>query len=438
MSDNRLVLRIFFRTLLVLLLSTPLIALLLALQGDAGVPVASPLSAEEVSRVERIIVENAPGSVSSTTEQTVGLDQEELNLLLRYAMELLQLDGVAGSSITLTEQSLRGQVSLPLWSTRLPVWLNLGADFTGVEQTLALESLQLGQLRIPARLVTGVLNRLRLSYLAGNPAYEDLRELAGSIRRISLQEDELRVDLLWEPQLIARIFDQARYFLITAEDQQRIIRHYQLLHDLIAATPESTRAISLNALLVPMFGAVMAAGGAATDPVAENRTLLLTLALYVNNEDLSQLLGPLAEGLPRARTIEVRVQRRQDLAQHIATSAAISASAGAGLAEILSSTKEAYDARYRSGYSFSDLTANTAGVALGRLATADAETARIMQQRLATLTGEGDYLPGVGNNQDGISEADFNALYRDNVEEYQRRLREIEALVYALPLFAGL
>ena len=53
----------------------------------------------------------------------------------------------------------------------------------------------------------------------------------------------------------------------------------------------------------------------------------------------------MAAEVPRAKFIEVRLQRRQDLAQHVSSIAAISALAGAELAKFLSTTKEAYDAR---------------------------------------------------------------------------------------------
>jgi uncharacterized protein YfiM (DUF2279 family) len=135
----------------------------------------------------------------------------------------------------------------------------------------------------------------------------------------------------------------------------------------------------------------------------------------------------------------VRIQQRQDLAQHVASSAAIAATAGIDVARILSSVKENYDARYRSGFSFSDLTANRAGMLLGALATSSPENALVLQQRLARLTGDGDYLPFLTNNRDGLTESDFSARYRhENSADYQARLQEIDALLYQLPLFDNL
>ncbi|MCS5581101.1 MAG: hypothetical protein NZ837_11285, partial [Gammaproteobacteria bacterium] len=220
----------------------------------------------------------------------------------------------------------------------------------------------------------------------------------------------------------------------------RIMEHYRLISEIAAAIPANLRAVSLNTFLVPMFTAANEKSKSGSDPIAENRTLFQTLAIYVNHEDISQLLGEtLAKEMQPAKYIEVRLQRRQDLAQHLISIAAITASTGADFAQLLSTTKEAYDARYRSGFSFSDLTANTVGVYLASYSTQDPATAIEMQKRLATLQTESDYMPEVGDNRDGISESDFAAIYSDrNSPEYQRRLADIQALIKTRALFQGL
>ena len=56
-------------------------------------------------------------------------------------------------------------------------------------------------------------------------------------------------------------------------------------------------------------------------------TLFQALAVYVNNESIAQLLGEDSAGsIQPAKFIEVRLQRRQDLAQHLVSIAAITAS----------------------------------------------------------------------------------------------------------------
>ena len=193
-------------------------------------------------------------------------------------------------------------------------------------------------------------------------------------------------------------------------------------------------------LLETTFAAVYENSVAGADPLAENRTLLQTLAIYVNNEDIAKLIGAdAASDLPTARFIEVRLFRRQDLAQHVASVAAITASLGPELAALLSTTKETYDARYRSGFSFSDLTANSVGVALASRAMQDRDSAIEMQKRLSELKTESDFMPEVGNNRDGLPESTFNAIYADSSStEYIQRMNEIREAIEAKPIFQGL
>jgi hypothetical protein len=165
--------------------------------------------------------------------------------------------------------------------------------------------------------------------------------------------------------------------------------------------------------------------------------VLQALAVYVNDENIGQLIGTdAASTVTAANFIEVRLQRRQDLAQHVMSIAAISASAGASLAQLLSTTKEAYDARYRSGFSFSDLTANSVGVAMADFATRDPESALKFQRRMIALEAESEYMPAVGNNRDGLTEVDFSEQYTDrNSDEYRLRLEQIQELIYQQSLF---
>tara|TARA_B100001029_G_C15036561_1_gene440539 strand:- start:1022 stop:1612 length:591 start_codon:yes stop_codon:yes gene_type:complete len=193
----------------------------------------------------------------------------------------------------------------------------------------------------------------------------------------------------------------------------------------------------MSELLAATFKAAYENSMAGSDPLAENRTLFQTLALYVNNEDISKLVGSdLAANFPRTRFIEVRLLRRQDLAQHVASIAAITASLGPDLAVLLSTTKETYDARYRTGFSFSDLTANTVGVTIASLAMKNKTSAIEMQRRLSELEAESDFMPEIGNNRDGISESAFNSIYADSSSsEYLEKLNEIREAIEEKPIF---
>ncbi len=426
--------------LLGLVLSLPVILLLIAIQGAPSVPAGTALTPEELSGVEQLLLEKAPQSPSTPGPQSLQLDRDEMNLLLRYGLEVLNLSPGWAAEIEPVQDGLQGRLSIALDSPGIPLFMNVVADLQSEGTNLRLTSVQVGRLQLPNLLLQFAINRLRENLRAASPAYDDLSQLLANVESVDISSQRMQIRLHWDPELISRLGEQTRQLFISEEDRVRIARHYTRIAEIAATIPIDLRAVSLNTFLVPMFQTALEHTQAGEDPVAENRTLFQALAVYVNEEDIARLVGTeLAAGLPQPKLIEVRLQRRHDLAAHLVSIAVITTAAGADIASMLSTTKEAYDARYRSGFSFSDLTANSVGVALASLATRDAASATIIQQRMSVVTEESDYMPVVGNNRDGISETDFAAIYRDrNSPEYQQRLAEIESLIQSRPLFAGL
>ena len=422
------------------MLSGPFIVLLLAVQTEPAVTNAPALTSNEISRVEQLLLKSAPQSPSARSEQNLQLNADELNLLLSYSINMTRLSPEWAAVLTLADNTVNTKLTFQLVDGWIPLYLNFGVNLILNDSLLVLDKLVVGKLQVPNGLLELASTSMR-SYLDGeNKTYQNFSELIANVDQISVIQDRIYVTLQWDPILISRISEQAQQLFISDEDQQRIMEHYRLISEIAAAIPANLRAVSLNTFLVPMFTAANERSESGSDPIAENRTLFQTLAIYVNHEDISQLLGEtLAKEMQPAKYIEVRLQRRQDLAQHLVSIAAITASTGADFAQLLSTTKEAYDARYRSGFSFSDLTANTVGVYLASYSTQDPATAIEMQKRLATLQTESDYMPEVGDNRDGISESDFAAIYSDrNSPEYQRRLADIQALIKTRALFQGL
>lgn len=431
---------LLLRPLVVLLLSAPVIMLLLSLETSPGLVTEQQLSNQELSRIETLLLESTPQSPSNASLHELQLNTQELNLLLRYAVNIMSLPADWAAQTQLSQHNLNAQLTVRLSESPLPLYLNVEADLIEEGNLLTLQALQIGKIGVPDRFLQFTLRRLRENLAAGNVAYLDFSELINNVESVKLAEDKMTVALQWDPNLISRIGNQAQQLFISEQDQQRIIDYYAIISNVAAAVPIDIRAVSINAFLTPMFTAANEKSLAGSDPIAENRTAFQTLAIYLNEESIAQLIGEEAAAtIEAAPFIEARLYRRQDLAQHLVSIAAITASAGADLAQMLSTTKEAFDARYRSGFSFSDLTANSVGVTLAQLATNDAETAMIMQARLANLQEESDYMPEVGSNRDGLSETDFNAMYTDrNSSEYQQRLTEIKTLIDSRPLFAGL
>lgn len=434
------IIKLLLSSLLALLISTPFIFLLLALQSERLVPVNAALSAAELNEVEQLLLESAPESTLSPSRRELQLSSGELNLLQRYGFQVMGLLPQWSGQLQLQQDEVHALLSIQIDLGPLPIYLNMQGSFTNDDLGIHLRDLQLGNLQLPDPVMDFAVSRIQNNLLTADIGFDDFQALLDNVDAVELAPDRASLTLLWEPQLMDRLAYRAQQIFVPLQDRERILDYYQVTKDIVSTIPTDLRAVSLNTFLVAMFNEAQERSKISGDPVAENRAALQALAVYVNNEDIGQLVGQeLAAGVEPASFIEVRLQRRQDLAQHLVSIAAITASAGAGFAQMLSNTKEAYDARYRSGFSFSDMTANTVGVLLASHATRDAVSAANMQARIIDMESESDFMPEVGNNRDGISEADFTVLYQDrNSYEYAARLRQIRTLIEERPLFQGL
>lgn len=434
------IIKLLLSSLLALLISTPFIFLLLALQSERLVPVNAALSAAELNEVEQLLLESAPESTLSPSRRELQLSSGELNLLQRYGFQVMGLLPQWSGQLQLQQDEVHALLSIQIDLGPLPIYLNMQGSFTNDDLGIHLRDLQLGNLQLPDPVMDFAVSRIQSNLLTADIGFDDFQALLDNVDAVELAPDRVSLTLLWEPQLMDRLAYRAQQIFVPLQDRERILDYYQVTKDIVSTIPTDLRAVSLNTFLVAMFNEAQERSKISGDPIAENRAALQALAVYVNNEDIGQLVGQeLAAGVEPASFIEVRLQRRQDLAQHLVSIAAITASAGAGFAQMLSNTKEAYDARYRSGFSFSDMTANTVGVLLASHATRDAVSAANMQARIIDMESESDFMPEVGSNRDGISEADFTVLYQDrNSYEYAARLRQIRTLIEERPLFQGL
>lgn len=428
------------RLLLVLLTTVPVVALLLVVQLTPSVLPGHTLNNIDIHTIEQLLVDNAPEQIGTPGERTLHLDKDELNLLAAFALQTVPgLDEMA-AAVGLEDGSATVDLAIPLHTPVRTFYLNLRTQVRQSEDLLELYRVRAGLLPIPTMLVRTAIAAVQDGMASTYVNFQEFSDLQQSIRQVAFAEEAVLITLDWEPRLITRVQAQAEQLFLSAEDKERILDYYLEIGSIVAALPNDTRSISLSDLMFPLFTTASTRVVSGANAISENRTLLQALSLYVNEADISQLAGadsPLgSEPVPR---VTVTIQRRVDLAQHFTTSAAITASAGAGVAGILSNSKEAHDARYRSGFSFSDITANIAGVALGNAATSDPAEAHSLQQRLASASLETDYMPLVQMDFAGaMMEDDFSQQYQDRTSPaYLDRIAAIDKEIAALPIYSG-
>jgi len=412
--------------LLAILLLLPLV---LALQWQPTVARSVAVDSIAINAIEELIVDNAPASVGRPGELGLHLDREELNLLTAFALQTIpRMEGIA-ARVDIQQNLALLDLSIALQLPLRPLYLNVHAELLAVSGSAVPGTLWIGRLPVPGPAMR-VLLALAEQWIASSYVnYDALRQLKDSIRTISIDDEALEVTLHWEPQLLARVQNQAEQLLLSADDSERIDHYSERLVQIIALVPDTSRSVSLSDLLTPLFQLAQQSVAGGADPIAENRSLLQALARYVNDSAGNEASA--------ARRLAITIQRRPDLAQHFTSSAAMTASVGADIAGVLATSKEAHDARYRSGFSFSDLTANMAGVAFGNAATSSPASARQLQARLAQTSAETDYMPQVARDNAGLSENDFLQQFQDRTSPaYLERLAAIQEQLAALPVYA--
>ena len=100
--------RIALMSLLVLLISLPVVLLLLVLDSEPSLAPLPALSSSELNELEDILLENAPESTSRASQKSITLDVEELHLLLRYCAQLLVPSRPWTAQIVLSDEQPRG------------------------------------------------------------------------------------------------------------------------------------------------------------------------------------------------------------------------------------------------------------------------------------------------------------------------------------------
>ncbi len=412
--------------LLVLLLALPVVVMLAALEATPAVEYEGELTATEAERARQLLKAHDPRRLQAGEIRTITLTGQELNSLLRHggarllrgAVRLALEDGhiLAVATATLPPNPL---------GRSLGRYLNLTARLDMTAGTPRLTAVHLGKVPVPAALANLLLKGGH-HLLERHDAY---RQALGAINGIRVVPGRLHVVYQWRPELV----DQARAMgrdLLPAGEGRRLLAYHDRL---VAATRGRTgRSMALGELLGPMFQLARNRSLGGNDPAVENRSALVVLALYIQGVDLPRLLG--AGPLTRPTAVVPLLAGRQDLAQHFLISAGIAVAGGGGLADAVGLLKEVDDARHGSGFSFTDLAADRAGVRFAQQVTGPA--AGEFQDRVASGLDGDQLLPDLTGLEEFLGEEAFRRRYEAvDSPAYRRVAEDIETRIGSLPLY---
>ncbi len=356
---------------------------------------------------------SVPGRLTQVT-----LTQRDIELLLNHAAHRLLGVRVA---IGLRPQQAQLAASLPWRWGPLNGWLNLQAE---LQQTPGLPSLagwRLGRLPLPTALA-GPLLRAAAARVRELP---DLALIPDVVQQVRFADDQMAVAYIWQT-------DTSRRLLATwmpPPEQARLAAYNDLLAQLTARGPGWV--VPLPVLLGPMFD-LARQRSLANDAALENRAAVLTLALYVTGRPLGSLV-PAARAWPQPRRLEVQLAGRSDFPQHFLVSAFLAMEGTDPLTHAIGLAKEVADANGGSGFSFTDLAANRAGLRFGQLASSQPAQ---LQDRLAGGVAESALLPPVADLPEFLQQREFEAAFGAvGSPAYGRVLSDIERRLDGLPLY---
>jgi hypothetical protein len=246
---------------------------------------------------------------------------------------------------------------------------------------------------------------------------------------VNFDENQATLDYRWHPELLTRLERKSAELLIAPEDQALMLDYAERLDALLKSHPHGST-VPLVGVVAPLFAHASQDSGDARE---ENRAALTALAAYVAGISLPKLLEGDSRSIRRAPRVLLSLHGRRDFAEHFLISAALSVNGGSRLANAIGLIKEEEDAGEGSGFSFTDLAANRAGVQLGERATGEA-AARV-RQRLAAARHDADLLPDFRDLPEFMPQAEFERRFGPiGSARYQRVIDRIDARLAAHPL----
>lgn len=375
----------------------------------------------DLAWIKSLFQKHDPRGQTPDMVHSIRLDEAELNRLLNYAVELRRVTGIA-AELNPGTATLTATLAVP--HTPFGNFLNLTADVAEAPGGIRIQSLQLGSLPLPGAAADWIA-RLAHRWLRRDDTYA---ALADAVAQVSFDENQATLDYRWHPDLLTRLERKSAELLIDPVDQARILASAARLDALL-----KPHARGSTVPLVSVIGPLFAHAPSGADAAAENRAALTALAAYLSGISLPKLLEGDSRSIRRAPRVLLSLHGRRDFAEHFVISAALTVNGGSRLATAIGLVKEEEDADRGSGFSFTDLAANRAGVRLGERATGEA--AAQIQMRLAAARRDADLLPDFRDLPEFMPQAEFERRFGPvGGPRYQHVIDTIDTRLAAHPL----
>jgi hypothetical protein len=376
-----------------------------------------------IDRAKHILSHNDPRRMKAGVLRTITISQEELDLVVNY---LANSYGKGSSNIDLQQGMARVRATVELPSNPIGRYLNIDAKLRETKALPRFEYLHIGKLPVPAFAADWLL-QFSIKQLQ---ASKDYGAAADIIKNVSTSDDMLRIVFEWNDALP----NQLKSLLVPTKEQERLKAYHERLVEL-TSRPGSKRSLRLHELMRALFELATQRTNNGGDPTAENRAAIIVMAFYVNGKGLEAII-PAARQWPKPTSHSVTLGGRGDFSQHFTISAALAATAGSPLSDVIGLYKEITDSHGGSGFSFNDIAADRAGTRFGELATTSVNGAQKVQRQFNAGLRESNFMPEVKDLPEYMQEIEFKRRYGSiGSPAYIKMTNEIERRIAALPLY---
>jgi hypothetical protein len=424
------VLKMLFRLVLLALFLSPFVLPVMMIQREPLVSAGETAIFDDISDAKDVLKRFDPRLMSAERETKISVRAGDISRAVgaafaRFTRVNTKVDAMPGGIW------LAASAELPIPDTFLGKYLNVEAIIEESDSELVVSELSVGAIPIPAWIIKPF-TIYALDWFMGSGKGEPVY---ASIRSVDVTGDLITVGFQPPPNLVADVKAAAGKALHFG-NADAVRAYYRTIADVSRAN--IGRTLSLADYLGPLF-AVAEERSKSKSPIDENRAAILALAMYFGDSRFELLLrgvktADISDG--DFDTGEVKLERRHDWVQHFVTTAAIQIAAGSGISNLIGEAKEVNDAEGPSGFSFTDIAADRAGVRFAEVATRSESSARKLQRTLSNAPRESDFFPKVGDLPEGLSEAEFKAGYGDlDTPTYNAMIRKIDRRIEEVALY---
>ncbi len=391
--------RWIFALFFLLLLGVPAVALLAAVEPEPLVARGdTAYTLNDLNRAKALAERYDPRRMPPERVTQVRATTDELNTLLRGAVGAVPR--VASRVETSRFGVLAGvTVELPVPKNPVGRYINIRMLISPSESGLQIARFALGRVEVPASVIRPAMRR-GLERLIGETKGEPI---LNSIKSVRIAGSSVAIAFQPPPNMVEDIKAAARTHTVVS-DPKTVRVYYDAIDKAVAGLPRHGR-VSLIEVMRPAFR-LARERSARSDPRRENEAALLAVAIYFGDDRFENFVGQvLSQEQEKARKDigQFRLDGRFDFVQHFTISMGLALTGGDMAANIIGELKEANDSRKSSGFSFTDIGADRAGVQFAKFATSRHDSAIKVQQIMSEARDELAFFPRFADLREGMS-----------------------------------